>query len=281
MKIGVQIRPTDYSIHPAEIARMVESAGFESLFFPEHTHIPLATSSLEPENPGWLETCMHMLDPFIALMAAGAATERLRLGTGVSLILEHDPIVLAKEVATLDRLCGGRFLFGVGAGWNEVEMRHHGIDPTRRWAMLGEYVRVVRALWTEERAEFHGRFVDFSPSFQWPKPLQRPHPPILIGGEGPRVLDRVIEFGDAWVPNEHDGVEERVLELSSRVAAEKRPAIPVTVYSCEWDRARLERYAELGVDRCVYTIPAFDVDGIERGLHELRRLTADLSTETG
>jgi probable F420-dependent oxidoreductase len=276
MKIGVQIRPTDSSIHPAEMARMVEAHGFESLFFPEHTHIPLATESLEPENPGWLETCMHMLDPFVALMAAASATTDLRLGTGVSLIPQHDPIVLAKEVATLDRLSGGRFLFGIGAGWNEVEMRHHRVDPAQRWARLREHVLAMKALWTQERAEFHGRFVDFGPSFQWPKPLQQPHPPLLIGGEGPRVLDRVIQFGDAWMPNDHPEAAERVRVLRRRLDELGRPTLPVTIYSCDWDRSALERYRELGVERCVFTIASFDADGIERGLSHLKELVGDL-----
>src|SRR6185312_16376024 len=198
MKIGVQIRPTDYSLDPRQIGRLVEAQGFESLFFPEHTHIPVATRSLEPDDPEWLETCMHMLDPFIALAAVASVTECLRIGTGVSLILEHDPITLAKEVATLDLLSDGRFLFGVGAGWNRPEMLDHGVDPARRWERLREHVLAMKALWTAERAEFHGRFVDFDPAFQWPKPSRKPHPPVLLGGEGPRVLDRVLDFGDGW-----------------------------------------------------------------------------------
>ena len=277
MKIGVQIRPTDDSIHPAEMARMVEAAGLESLFFPEHTHIPLATESLEPESPGWLETCMHMLDPFVALMAAAGVTERLLLGTGVSLVTQHDPIVLAKEVATLDRLSGGRFLFGLGAGWNEPEMRHHGVDPARRWARAREHVLAMKALWTEERAEFHGQFVDFGPSFQWPKPLQPPHPPVLIAGEGPRVLERVIEFGDGWMPNDFPQVDERVAELAGRLATLGRPPLPVTVYSCDWDRPTVERHAAAGVERCVFTIAAFDAAGIDLGLRQVAELTRGLS----
>lgn len=276
MKIGVQIRPTDRSAHPAEIAQMVESHGFESLFFPEHTHIPLTTESLEPQNPGWLETCMHMLDPFVALMAAASVTDRLLLGTGVSLIVQHDPIILAKEVATLDLLSGGRVLFGVGAGWNQAEMAHHKINQNHRWALLREHVLAMRALWTQEQAEFYGRFVEFGPSFQWPKPLQQPHPPVLIGGEGSRVLDRVIEYGDGWMPNDHPGVERRVAELRQRLADLGRDNLPVTIYSCGWDRDSVERYQLTGVERCVFTVPAADAVGIDRGLRDLRRLVSDI-----
>jgi probable F420-dependent oxidoreductase len=278
MKLGVQIRPTDYSLDPREIGRMVEAHGFESLFFPEHTHIPLATRSLEPDDPDWLETCMHMLDPFVALATVATVTERLRLGTGVSLIVEHDPITLAKEVATLDLLSAGRFLFGVGAGWNRAEMIDHGVDPTQRWELLREHVLAMKVLWMEEQAEFHGRFVDFGPAFQWPKPSRKPHLPILIGGEGPGVLDRVLDYGDGWMPNEHRGVDARVIELRQRLTELGRDPLPVTIYSVAWDRSAVERYLAIGVERCVFTIPAFDATGIERGLRDLWILVGDLAS---
>jgi probable F420-dependent oxidoreductase len=222
-----------------------------------------------------------MLDPFIALAVVASVTGRLRLGTGVSLILEHDPITLAKEVATLDLLSGGRFLFGVGAGWNRPEMRDHRFEPAHRWALLREHVLALKALWTAEQAEFHGEFVDFGPAFQWPKPLQQPHPPVLIGGEGPNVLDRVLDYGDGWMPNEHGGVEARVIELNRRCAALGRASLPVTIYSAVPDRSTVERYIALGVERCVFTIPAFDAAGIERGLRELRSSFGDLMESVG
>jgi probable F420-dependent oxidoreductase len=278
MNIGVKMSPTTETLHPAELARLVEAYGFESLFFPEHTHIPLATESLEPDDPEWLEDCKRMLDPFIALMAAASATERLRLGTGVSLILEHDPIVLSKEVATLDQLSGGRVLLGVGAGWNRVEMAHHGIDPARRWPMLREYVLAIRRLWSDELAEFHGRFVDFAPSFQWPKPLQQPGIPILLGGESPRILERVVDYGDGWIPNEHPEVERRITELNQRLADLGRASLPVTIYSCVRDRTRIEGYASAGVERCVFSIDAFGRDDVERSLQALVDLVGDLMT---
>ncbi|HEV3229956.1 MAG TPA: LLM class F420-dependent oxidoreductase, partial [Solirubrobacteraceae bacterium] len=193
--------PTDYSIGPAELARLVEERGFESLFFPEHTHIPASRDTPYPAGGDLPQEYWHTYDPFVALTAAAAATERLRIATGICLVIERDPITTAKEVASIDRLSGGRFLFGVGAGWNVEEMANHGTDFRHRFGVMREHVEAMKAIWTEDEASYHGKYVDFDRILSWPKPLQQPHPPVIVGGNGERVLERVIAFGDEWMPN--------------------------------------------------------------------------------
>ena len=188
MKFGVTMFPTDYAIGPAELAGAVEEHGFESLFFPEHTHIPTSRRTPWPGGAELPREYSRTLDPFVALSAAATATERLRIGTGICLVVERDPITLAQEVASLDFISGGRFLFGIGGGWNLEEMENHGTDPAQRWKLLRERVLAMKAIWAEDEAEFHGRFVNFDPIWSWPKPVQEPHPPILVGGSGPHTF---------------------------------------------------------------------------------------------
>ena len=201
MHYGVSMFPTRYSIGPAELARAVEERGFESLFFPEHTHIPTSRLSPWPGGADLPNEYRETFDPFLALTAAAAVTERLLLGTGICLVVERDPIITAKEVATLDLLSGGRFLFGVGGGWNREEMANHGTDPTRRFAIMRERILAMKEIWANDEAEFHGTHVDFDPVWQWPKPVQLPHPPVLVAGNGAGTIDRVLEYGDGWIPN--------------------------------------------------------------------------------
>src|SRR5919202_208167 len=216
MDFGVTMFPTEYSISIVELARAVEDLGFESLWVPEHTHIPSDRRSPWPGGPELPREYSHALDPFLALTAAASVTSRLRLGTGVCLVVERDPITLAKEVATIDHLSGGRFLFGIGGGWNLEEMANHGTDPTRRWPLLRERVLAMKEIWTHDEAEFHGAFVDFQRLWQWPKPIQAPHPPIIVGGNGPHTLKRVVDYGDAWGPIVGRGpdIAERLPELA-------------------------------------------------------------------
>ncbi|MGH7310742.1 MAG: TIGR03619 family F420-dependent LLM class oxidoreductase, partial [Candidatus Rokuibacteriota bacterium] len=196
MDFGVVMFATDYAIRPDELGRALEERGFESLWVPEHTHIPASRRSPWPGGPNLPREYWHSYDPFVALTAAATVTTRLRLGTGICLVIERDPITTAKEVASLDRLSGGRFIFGIGGGWNAEEMENHGTDFKKRWRVLRERVLAMKEIWTKEEAEFHGEFVRFDKIWSHPKPLQKPHPPILMGGDGPTTFDRVIEFAD-------------------------------------------------------------------------------------
>ena len=258
MDFGVSMFPTRYSIGPAELARAVEERGFESLFFPEHTHIPTSRLSPWPGGGDLPPEYRETLDPFLALTAAAAATERLKIGTGVCLVVERDPITLAKEVATLDHLSGGRFLFGIGGGWNREEMENHGTDPKRRFAVLRERILAMKEIWTKDEAEFHGEFVDFDPIWSWPKPVQQPHPPILVAGNGPGTLDRVMEYGDGWIPIPGRGavkLGEGTEQLRKMATEQGRPPVPVTVFGTRPDPEVIAHYAASGVDRILFALP--------------------------
>ena len=272
MRFGVQIRATAETADLRELGRALEASGFDALYLPEHTHIPLSVRSLFPDDPGWLEACKQMVDPFVALATVAAVTERLLLGTGVCLLPQHDPIVLAKTVATLDVVSNGRVLLGIGAGWNEPEMANHGVDPRQRWAIMREMALAMRAIWTQDEAEFHGRFVDFDLLWLWPKPVQQPHPPLVLGGEGPHVLDRVLDYGDEWMPNEHDGVEARIAELNQRAAKRGRPPIPTTIYATPRDPAAIERLTAAGAYRLVLNLPRTAPGDELSGVRELAAL---------
>jgi probable F420-dependent oxidoreductase len=266
VKFGVAIFPTEEVQEPAEIARMAEDRGFESLLFPEHTHIPSSRVTPYPAGGELPPEYSRTYDPFVALTAAAAATERLLVGTGICLIIQRDPIITAKEVASIDRLSGGRFLFGVGGGWNEEEMRDHGTDPSRRFGLMRERVEAIKAIWTEEEASYHGRYVDFDRIWCWPKPVQRPHPPVLVGGNGPRVLERVVAFGDEWMPNRvaDEEMAARIAELQSRAEQAGRLSIPVTVVGLMRDPARIARLEQAGVSRGVFWLPPDDRDAVEQ-----------------
>ena len=255
MDFGVQVRPTAETMDLRELGKRVEAAGFESLFVPEHTHIPVSVGHDHEEGADWLDACKRFLDPFLALAMIASATTRLKLGTGVCLVPQHHPITLAKTVATLDHLSGGRVLFGVGAGWDAPELANHGVAPGRQWAVMREQVLAMKRIWTEDEAAFAGEFVRFEPIWQWPKPVQRPHPPVLVGGEGPRVLERVLEYGDGWLPNDHPELGERIAELNRRVAEAGRAAIPVTAYAVRPEREDVERLLAAGAVRCVFNLP--------------------------
>jgi probable F420-dependent oxidoreductase len=258
MQFGVSMFPTRYSIGPAELARAVEERGFESLFFPEHTHIPTSRRSPWPGGAELPLEYRETLDPFLALTAAATVTDRILLGTGVCLVVERDPITTAKEVATLDVLSGGRVLFGVGGGWNREEMEDHGTDPKHRFAVLRERVLAMKEIWTKDEAEFHGQHVNFDPLWQWPKPIQRPHPPVLVAGNGPGTLDRVLEYGDGWIPIPGRGsvaLGEGTARLREMATEAGRPPVPVTVFGARPDAEVLAHYAASGVDRVLFTLP--------------------------
>ncbi len=277
MKFGLAIFPTEYSIEPTEIARLAEERDFESLFFPEHTHIPVSRDTPYPGGGELPREYSHIHDPFVALSMAAAATQRLLVGTGLCLIVERDPIVTAKEVASLDRLSGGRFLFGVGAGWNEEEMANHGTDPRRRFTLMRERMEAMKAIWSAEEAEYHGEHVDFDPIWCWPKPIQQPHPPILVGGSSDGALRRVVEIGDEWIPNPETRLSQlpgRVAELQRLAAEAGRERIPVTFYAVKPTEEALERYAEAGVDRGVFYLPSAGRETVEPLLDSFAELAA-------
>jgi len=261
MDIGVFIFPTEYSIRVDDLARALEERGFESLFVTEHTHIPVSRRTPFPGAGPLPREYSHTLDPFVALTAAAAVTSRLRVGTGVCLIPEHDPIVTAKTVASLDLLSGGRVLFGIGAGWNAEEMENHGTAFPTRFRVMRERVLAMKEMWTKEEAEFHGEFVDFDRIWSYPKPIQKPHPPILLGGESEHTLRRVVEFCDGWFPRGRAG-EERILaalaDLRARAARAGRDmkTISVNVFGAQPDAVVVQRYAEAGVNRALLRLPS-------------------------
>src|SRR6202008_3101339 len=200
MHYGVFIFPTDYSIRIDELARAAEERGFESLFVTEHTHIPTSRRTPFPGGGPLPKEYSHTLDPFIGLTAAAAVTKNLKVGTGICLVIEHDPITLAKTIASLDLLSNGRFLFGIGAGWNAEEMENHGTEFKSRFRLLRERILAMKEIWTKDEAQYHGEFVNFDKIWSYPKPVQKPHPPALMGGDGPTTFDRVIEFCNGWIP---------------------------------------------------------------------------------
>ena len=276
MQFGVGAVLSDESIDPVELGRAVEQYGFESFFCVDHTHVPVSRKTPFPQPPWEMPREYYRTrDPFVTLAGIAAATEKLRLGTSVSLVVERDPIVMAKEVATLDLASGGRVLLGVGAGWNREEMENHGTDPRTRMKLMQERVEAMKEIWTKEEAEYHGRFVDFDPIFSWPKPVQDPHPPIIVGGNGPTVIDRIVAFGDGWIPghqNDLDALGARIEELDERLAAAGRDPVPVSLVFAQLDS--LDRYAEIGVRRCVFMLPAAPP---EATLDRLREIARELS----
>jgi probable F420-dependent oxidoreductase len=277
MELGLAILLTDYSIQPARLGSLAEERGFESLFLAEHTHIPASRETPYPGGTELPREYSHTIDPFVGLAAAASVTERLKLGTGICLVTERDPIVTAKEVATLDHVSGGRFLFGVGAGWNKEEMRNHGTDPRTRWTIMRERVEAMKAIWTHDEAEYHGRFVDFDPIWSWPKPVQKPHPPVLVGGVGDKVLDRVVAYGDEWIPNRVRNPEElgeRIAELQRRAEAAGRGRIPVTVFGAKREQRLLERLEAAGVTRSLFYVRPEEPGEVERQLDELAEVAA-------
>lgn len=260
MDLGVLIFPTDLSIRPAQLGRELEDRGFESLWVTEHTHIPTSRATPWPGGPDLPEEYKRTLDPFVALASAAAVTTRLRLGTGICLVAQHDPIVLAKSVATLDLVSEGRFVFGIGVGWNVEEMVDHGVDPGRRRSIVREKVLAMKQLWTQDVASFSGEFVDISPSWMWPKPAQRPHPPIVLGGAGgPVTFRHVIEYCDGWMPiHGRRDVLGAIAEFRHAVedAGRDPAAIELGVFSVPNDPGVIDAYREAGVARCVLRVPS-------------------------
>jgi probable F420-dependent oxidoreductase len=276
MEFGIGYFATHDAVDPASFARLVEERGHESLFFAEHTHIPASRESPWPAGGELPRKYSHTYDLFVTLTAAALATSRLRVGSGICLVVERDPITTAKEVASIDHLSGGRFEFGVGAGWNREEMENHGTDPRVRMAIMLERIEAMKAIWTQDEASYHGTHVDFDRIWSWPKPAQRPHPPVLVGGNGPTVLDRVLRVGDAWFPNYgFEDLLERVEELRSRA---ERP-IGVIVMGVPAKAAVLDELQKAGVQRVVRWIPSAGRGPVERALERWEDAIAELNGE--
>ncbi|ADI11734.1 oxidoreductase [Streptomyces bingchenggensis BCW-1] len=277
MKLGIAMFPADFAIRPDELAVAVEERGFESLFLPEHTHLP-ATERTRAEVGELPAHFSHTYDLFVALTYAAAATRSLMVGTGIALVAQRDPIVTAKALASLDVLSGGRVLFGVGAGWINEEIANHGTDPARRWSVLTERVKAMREIWEKDIAEFHGDHVRFGPLWSWPKPHRPSGPPVLVGGSGPRAADRVLDFGDEWMP--HAGLP--VAELADRITKLREAAyeagrtdeVPVTVFGTAPDAAHLAQLQEIGVNRAVLYAPPTDAETVRRFLDEIAPLVS-------
>ena len=277
MKIGVIYPASDKGMRVQELARELEARGFESVFIPEHTHIPVSSeNTFRGGTERMPRSYAEMMDPFTACMAAAAVTERLVVGTGICLVPQHDPIVLAKTVATLDVLSGGRFVLGMGGGWNVGEMNNHGVAYETRFAQLREHVLAMKALWTAEESEFHGEVVDFGPLWSYPKPAQKPHPPLLLGGETDHTLRRVVEYCDGWFPRPTHGFDpDEGMARLRRMAedAGRDPAtLSVTVFRLPTEKREVERYRAAGIERGLIQFTSLKRDNILRSLDEYTEL---------
>ena len=256
-RFGVTMFPTDYSIQPVELARAVEERGLDSLFFPEHTHIPTSRATPFPGGTDLPKMYWHTHDPFVALGACAAVTEKIRLGTGICLVIERDPITLAKEVASLDMISEGRFVLGIGAGWNREEMENHGANYSKRWAMVREKVLAMKAIWSQEEAEFHGDHVNFDPIWSYPKPVQPGGPPIWIGANSKWVFDRVAEYADGWMPI--GGLGSGNLErMTEALAARDRKIedLDLALFGAPTDPEQLKGRIEQGFDELIFNLPS-------------------------
>jgi probable F420-dependent oxidoreductase len=265
MKIGVAMFFTDYSMTPQELGVAAEQRGFESLWSPEHSHIPLSRESQFPSGGELPKKYYDAMDPFVALMAAAAVTRRIKVGTGVCLITQRDPIQTAKNVASIDQLSNGRFLFGIGNGWNKDEMRNHGTMFETRHKLARERVEAMKVIWSQSKPEYHGELVNFDPIMTWPKPVQKPHPPIWVGGAFPYAARRAIRYGDGWMPHRarphYANVREFIPEFRKMSAAANRD-VPLTIWGAKEDEDMLKRDQDAGVVRVIVSLESAKIDDI-------------------
>ncbi len=271
MHFGLTFFPTDYSMHPADFARAAEARGFESIWLAEHSHIPESPTTPgppEPGQPGLPREYYAVADPFVSLAMAAAVTERLKIGTGICLVPQRDVFQMAKEVATLDAFSGGRFQFGIGGGWNRPEIENHGTDPDVRFAVMREKIEAMKALWTEDKAEYHGKHVDFGPCYAWPKPAHKPHPPIHVGGAGRRAIRRAVRYGDGWIPLLGSGEDDPIsllpaLREALAEAGRDPGTFEVTLYFCPPDPDVVSRARDAGVSRVLFPTPSLAAGELE------------------
>ncbi len=268
MDFGAAMFFTEYSMAPTELARELEARGFELVWAPEHSHVPLSRQSPFPSGGELPRQYGDVMDPFVTLTAAAAATTTIKLGTGVCLVVQRDPIQTAKSVASLDQVSGGRFLFGVGGGWNAEEMADHGTQFKTRFKLMRERIEAMQAIWTETKPEYHGEFVDFPPMMTWPKPVQQPHPPVIVGGMFPHAARRALRYGDGWIPHsrrpQYEDVTDFLPQFRQMAAEAGRDlaGVPVTVWGIPEDLDRLKRYEDQGIARGVVQLAAEPADKI-------------------
>ncbi len=264
---GAMMFPTDYAIQPVELAKAVEERGLDSLYFPEHTHIPTSRRSPWPGGGELPMEYSHTHDLFVALTAAAVATKRIQLGTGICLVIERDPIVLAKEIASLDVISGGRLILGIGGGWNAEEMENHGTNFKRRWALLKERILAMRQIWKNEKAEFHGEFVNFDPIWSWPKPVQPGGPKILLGSEAKKALERVVDYCDGWMPINRGNTEnlatkvQELKELAKR-AGRRFEDLELGIFGVTPKEDVAKRFRDMGFSHLIFGLPPAKADKV-------------------
>ena len=285
MKFGASIFFTDYSISPADLAMALEERGFDSLWAAEHSHIPVPRRTPAPGGGELAKRYYEVMDPFVTLTAAAAATKRLKVGTGVGLVIQRDTIQTAKLVASIDQVSGGRFLFGIGGGWNAEEIENHGTEFATRFKKMREQTEAMKEIWTKEKAEYHGDIVDFTAMMTWPKPVQKPHPPVIVGGAFPWAARRAIRYGDGWIPiaggsRYGDPLEylPRFRQMAEEAGRDPR-SVPVTLGGAPEDPDLLKRYCDLGVVRVNFPVPPAKVDEILPILDRLAKLMRPLRAQ--
>jgi probable F420-dependent oxidoreductase len=268
LNFGTSMFFTDYSMAPGELGQALEERGFESVWAPEHSHIPLSRKTPFPGGSDLPKKYFDAMDPFVTLTVAAMATKKLKVGTGICLVAQRDPIQTAKLVASIDQVSGGRFLFGIGNGWNQDEMENHGTVFETRHKLARENVEAMKAIWTKSKAEYHGEFVNFDPMMAWPKPVQKPHPPVIVGGAFPYSARRAIRYGDGWIPQAARGGYSEIADMIPRFremateAGRDPKSIEITVWFPKQDLDLMKRYEDLGVARVVFNLDSDKSDKV-------------------
>jgi probable F420-dependent oxidoreductase len=268
LNFGTSMFFTDYSMAPGELGQALEERGFESVWAPEHSHIPLSRKTPFPGSGDLPKKYYDAMDPFVTLTVAAMATKTLKVGTGICLVAQRDPIQTAKLVASIDTVTGGRFLFGIGNGWNQDEMENHGTVFASRHKLARENVEAMKAIWTKSKAEYHGEFVNFDPMMAWPKPVQKPHPPVIVGGAFPYSARRAIRYGDGWIPQAARGGYSEIADMipefrkMATEAGRDPKSIEITVWFPKQDADLMKRYEDLGVARVVFNLDSEKADKV-------------------
>ncbi len=284
LNFGTSMFFTDYSMAPGELGQALEERGFESVWAPEHSHIPLSRKTPFPGGGDLPKKYFDAMDPFVTLTVAAMATKKLKVGTGICLVAQRDPIQTAKLVASIDHVSSGRFLFGIGNGWNQDEMENHGTVFESRHKLARENVEAMKAIWTKSKAEYHGEFVNFDPMMAWPKPVQKPHPPVIVGGAFPYSARRAIRYGDGWIPQAARGGYSEIADMIPRFremateAGRDPKSIEITVWFPKQDLDLMKRYEDLGVARVVFNLDSDKSDKVMPVIDSLAALQRKVNT---